>query len=256
MTDFIDVTEISGDDVSKEQVQRICNRYYWAAEFCKDKDVLEVACGAGQGLGYLKSLSKTFEAGDYSEPIIEIAKRHYQDRIRIENFDALNMPHADQSKDVVLLFEAIYYLTDFQKFLDECKRVLKKDGILLIVTANKDLFDFNPSPYTHKYYGVKELSDVLGQNGFSYEFWGDTPVNEVSMVQKILRPIKKMAVMFNLVPKSMGAKKILKRLIFGDLIKMPAEINQKTAERVLPESIAAGVADKTNKVIFCAARLD
>lgn len=255
MTDYIAVTEISGDDVSQEQVQRICNRYYWAADFCKDKDVLEVACGSGQGLGYINSLSKSFEAGDYSEPIIQIAREHYQDRIKIRQFDALDMPHADKSKDVIILFEAIYYLPDFQKFLDECRRVLRKNGTLLIATANKDLFDFNPSPYTYEYYGVRELSDIFAKNGFSVEFGGDTPVSDFSIFQKILRPIKKMAVTFNLVPKSMGAKKILKRLVFGNLVKMPAEITQNTANKILPENIAPDTADKTYKVILCAARL-
>ena len=39
--DFISVTEIAGDDVSQEQVDRLCNRYYWASGYCKGKDVLD-----------------------------------------------------------------------------------------------------------------------------------------------------------------------------------------------------------------------
>ena len=50
-TDYLDVTELSGDEVSEEQVVRLCQRYYWAKEYCVDKVVLEVACGSGQGLG-------------------------------------------------------------------------------------------------------------------------------------------------------------------------------------------------------------
>ncbi len=253
--DFIDVTEISGDDVSEEQVQRLCNRYYWASGFTRGKDVVEVACGTGQGLGYLNSVSKSFEAGDYSKPIIQMAKNHYKNRVVIRNFDALDMPYDDYSKDVIILFEAIYYLADFQKFLSECKRILKEDGVLLIATANKDLYDFNPSPHTYEYYGVKELALILTQNGFSAAFWGDTPVNEVSMIQKISRPVKKIAVTLNLVPKSMNAKKILKRFMFGNLIRMPLEITEKTAQRVSPTQISDNMANKTHKVIFCAARL-
>ena len=254
-TDYIDVTEISGDEVTQEQVQRICNRYYWAGDFCRGKDVLEVACGTGQGMGFLNSLSKSFEAGDYSKPIIKIAKEHYKDRIKIDNFNALDLPHAKNSKDVIILFEAIYYLPDFQQFLDQCKKVLKKDGTLLIATANKDLFDFNPSPYTYKYFGVQELSEILRKHGFIAEFWGDTPVNEVSSLQRILRPVKKVAVALHLVPRSMKAKKILKRLIFGRLKKMPAEITQHTAERIPPVRIESGSKpDRGFKVIFCAAK--
>ena len=32
MLDFVPLTEISGDDVSTEQVERLARRYYWAGE--------------------------------------------------------------------------------------------------------------------------------------------------------------------------------------------------------------------------------
>lgn len=255
MTDFLEVTEIVGDEVSQEQIQRLCNRYFWAGGFCKGEDVVEVACGTGQGLGYLNSVSKTFEAGDFSKPIIKIAKRQYKDRIAIKQFSADEMPYEDKSKDVIILFEAIYYLPSFAKFIEECKRVLKENGLLLIATANKDLYDFNPSPYAVEYYGVKELSKILNQAGFSTQFWGDTPVYGVSLIQKVLRPIKKIAVSLKLIPKSMAAKKILKKFIFGNLIKMPAEITADTATLISPDKIDSFEPDRNHKVIFCAARL-
>ena len=69
LVDYLAVTELSGDEVSQEQVDRICNRYYWAGKYCAGKDVLEVACGTGQGLGYLSKLAKSLNAGDFSEEI-------------------------------------------------------------------------------------------------------------------------------------------------------------------------------------------
>ena len=68
MNHFVEVTELGGDEVTEEQVQRIFHRYVWSSTFSKQKDVLEVGCGTGQGLGYLLESSKTVEAGDYSEP--------------------------------------------------------------------------------------------------------------------------------------------------------------------------------------------
>ena len=65
-TNYYDVTEMSGTKVSKEQVERMCKRYYWAKNYCINKDVLEVACGAGQGLGYLQNFSNTIEAVSYT----------------------------------------------------------------------------------------------------------------------------------------------------------------------------------------------
>jgi len=269
--DYLSVTEIAGEEVTLEQVDRLCNRYYWAGHHCAGKDVVEVACGTGQGLGYLLKIARSVEAGDYSNLILSKAREHYNNRIRLLQFDAQNMPFADQSKDVIILFEAIYYLPDAEKFIIECARVLRPGGKVLIATANKDLYDFNPSPHSYKYYGVKELNDLFSKYDFKTAFYVNTPVDNISLRQKILRPIKKAAVMLGIMPRSMAGKKLLKRIVFGNMVKMPAEIgpqisqiaqNEKdetTSDRapyVEPDKIPSDVANTSHKVIYCIATLD
>jgi len=186
--DYVSVTEIAGDEVTQEQVDRLCNRYYWAGQYCAEKDVVEAACGTGQGLRYLSGIARSLEAGDYSDEILAIARRHYGDLISLRQFDAQNMPFPDKSKDVIILFEAIYYIADAEKFVSECARILRPGGKVLIASANKDLYDFNPSPHTYKYYGVVELNDLFSKYGFETEFFGDTPVviNIVALIRVIL----------------------------------------------------------------------
>ena len=251
-TDFVELTEISGDMVSQEQVDRIARRYYWAADYCKGKDVLEVACGSGQGVGYLASVSKSVVAGDYSEPIIDIARRHYGSRFKFERFDAQSIPFADSSFDVILIFEALYYIPDASRFFAECRRILRPGGVLLISNANKDLYDFNPSPHSHEYHGVLELERDLSSHGFNnIQCFGDTPLSAVSLKQRILRPAKAFASKFGLIPKSMTAKKLLKRFVFGNLVPMPVEIDIMTSQPIAPTKLRAGLAERSHKVIFC-----
>jgi len=253
--DFVELTEISGTEVSAEQVERIIQRYYWAGSYCREKDVLEVACGTGQGIGYLASVSRSITAGDYSEAILAIARRHYGERFKLEQFDAQQMPFADASFDVVIIFEAIYYLPEPEKFFAECRRVLRPGGVLLIATANKDLFDFNPSPHSHRYYGIPEMGAELGKFGFTCEFFGGYPLETVSARQKAMRPIKMIASRLGLIPKSMRAKKLLKRFIFGGLVTMPPEIGAVESRPPVPLPLPPGIADTNHKVLFCAARL-
>lgn len=255
MPDYVSVTEIAGDEVSREQVQRICNRYYWAGQYCKGMDVLEVACGTGQGLGYLAKLARSLTAGDYSEEILEIARRHYQTRLDLKQFDAQDMPFEDNSFDVVILFEAIYYIPDAQKFVSECRRILRPGGKVLIATANKDLYDFNPSPYTYKYYGAVGLNKLFEDQGFFVEFFGDTPVAQLSVRQKFLRPIKKLASTLHIIPGSMKGKKFLKRIMFGQLVEMPAEIDEDMVEYHPPVPISHLNPDTKHKVIYCLATI-
>jgi SAM-dependent methyltransferase len=170
--------------------------------------------------------------------------------------DAMALPFADRSLDVILIFEALYYVPDANRFADECRRVLRPGGVVLVSNANKDLFDFNPSPHSQVYHGVVELGDMFGSRGFETRFWGDVPIAAVSLRQKILRPVKRAVVALDLMPKSMAGKKLLKRLVFGSMSPFPAEI---TRSMLAPTSslvpIDAGKPDLSHKVVLCAARL-
>ena len=216
---------------------------------------MEVACGTGQGLGYLSKIAKSFNAGDYSEKILEIAQKHYGNRITLRQFDAQDMPYEDNSMNVVILFEAIYYLSSVEKFISECRRVLRDKGKILIATANKDLYDFNPSPYSYKYYGVVELEELFTKQGFTVEFYGNYSVDTFSLRQKFFRPIKKWVVKFGLVPKTLEGKKIIKRLIYGRLVKMPTEIQENMVPFIEPTKLSSSQPDDKHKVIYCVATL-
>ncbi len=251
--DYLKITEITNDLVTNEQVQRSCERYYWASSFCDDKTVLEVACGTGQGLGFLSQVAKRFVAGDLSKDILNVTQGHYGSRINLFQFDAQYLPFANCSLDAIILFEAIYYIPSADLFINECKRMLKPGGKVLIATANKDLSDFNPSPHTYKYFGVLELKDIFNRNGFSVEFFGNTRISQLSLIQRMSRPLKQAAVKFNLMPKTADGKKWLKRIVFGGMVKMPGEITEDMLSVVIPTALPDDKPDKDHKVIFCAA---
>jgi len=92
--------------------------------------------------------------------------------------------------------------------------------------------------------------------GLRRSFFGDTPVGDVSMWQKILRPIKKLVVALGIMPRSMGGKKFLKRIVFGGLVEMPAEITAETSQYIEPTRISSSRPDSGHKVIYCMATLD
>lgn len=254
--DFASLTEVAGEEASMEQVERLARRYYWASQYCVGKDVLETACGTAPGVGLLASVARSVTAGDISQELLRVARRHYEGRFGFPRFDAQRMPFPDESFDVVLCFEAIYYLSAISEFLSETKRILRPGGVLLIATANKDLYDFNPSRHSHRYLGVVELNHELGIHGFRTEFFGDTPVRSVSARQRALRPAKAIASRLGLVPKSMKGKRLLKRLVFGGLVAIPAEITWDSASAVDPTPVTSDGPDSSHKVIFCAGHVN
>ncbi|MSR21390.1 MAG: class I SAM-dependent methyltransferase [Gemmatimonadetes bacterium] len=251
--DFESVTEVGGEEVTVEQVQRMARRYYWAARYAVNKDVLEVACGSGVGLGHLGTVARSVTAGDLSQPLLHRARRHYGNRFAFLCLDAQRLPFADRAYDVIIIFEALYYVPDAVRFFRECRRVLRPGGTLLISTANKDLFDFNPSPFSYRYLGVGDLQDELDALAFTVTFFGDTPVDSVGLLQRWLRPLKALAARLGLIPKSMRAKRLLKRLVFGGLVSMPVELTSETAPQVPPSRLDNAVPDRVHKVIFASA---
>ena len=236
---FVDVTEIGGQLVSVEQLERTCDRYHWAAGLVRGTDVLEVACGAGQGLGILRAAARSLTAGDISPEVLSAARDVAATDVRLDVFGAESLPFPDGAFDHVLLFEAIYYIADKERFLSEARRVLRPGGRLLLVTANKDLFDFNPSSFSHGYPGIRELTELLAKHGFTSSFFASHNVDKMGFRQKIFRPIKFVAAKLGLIPKSMDGKAWLKRLVFGKLVPMPAALDKVPHRLVAPRPVEA-----------------
>lgn len=253
-TGFVDVTEIEGQRISVEQLFRINHRYHWAARFCSDKDVLEVACGAGLGLSVLRNAARSVSAGDISPEVLANARNTFGQTIPMSVFSAEELPFADASFDVVLMFEALYYVSEPDRFFHEARRVLRPGGDLLIVTANKDLFDFTPSQFSQAYLGVVELLEGLRPIGFEPKFAGLIDTRMIPFRQRFLRPLKSIATKLGLVPKTMHGKAWLKRIFFGKMETMPADISQGVFEYFPPDPIPGDRPDLTHKVIYCSAK--
>lgn len=253
--EFVTVTETPGVKVSQEQLSRLYARYRFALDFCKDKDVLEVACGAGQGLGYLAKVARRIVGGDIDEKNLDFARKHYAGKnIELRVLDAHKLPFEDGTFDVIILYEAIYYLSRPEDFLKETYRVLRKNGVVIICTVNNEWSGFNPSPYSVRYYSAQELRSMLKDNGFrDASLFGDCPVKEDTLKDKVIAVIKRMAVSLHLMPKTMKGKEFLKRVFFGKLQTLPEEI----CDNITPYTEPAALGDNSNngryKVIFAVA---
>lgn len=252
--DFVDVTEVAGDSVSREQVQRMVTRYRFAADLCGKGDALEVACGSGQGLGLLAQACRKTVGGDYSPALLGRARVHYGKRVPLVRFDAHRIPFRDGCFDAVVLYEAIYYLRSPEAFVAEAGRVLRPGGRIILCTANKDLPDFNPSPHSHRYFSPPELAGLLRPAGFSVQCFADCPVGR-GPKQWLLSFAKRTIVRSDLMPKTMAGKKLFKRLAFGRLVPLPHEITDGAGTDVAPVPIDCTRPDRTHKVLFAVGRL-
>ena len=252
--DYTTITETPGTGAPQEQLARQYSRYRYAATFCAHKDVLEVACGAGQGLGYLKKHAKCVVGGDYTADLLSRARSHYADNIPLLRFDAHRLPFQDHSFDVIIFYEAIYYLSHPEQFAAECARVLRPGGTLLICSANKEWVDFNPSPYSTGYLSARELIELLQQHHFQAELQGGFPTQKEAGRDTLVSLLKRLAVALHLVPKTMKGKEFLKRIFFGKLAPLPLEVVDGMVAYTPPEPLPIDIISPQHKVLYAIGR--
>ncbi len=117
------------------------HRYFAALELCADRAVLDIACGEGYGSSLLGRVAQSVCGVDISTDAIRHAKANYStDTVTFSEGDATSIPLGDQSVDVVVSFETIEHIHGQEQFLDEIKRVLKQDGILIMSSPDRDIY--------------------------------------------------------------------------------------------------------------------
>ena len=252
--DYSTVTEVPGNRASHEQLARMFHRYHFASNFCEKKDVLEVACGAGQGLGYLARKARKVVGGDCTEKLVKAAREHYKKRVDIYLLDAHHLPFEDKRFDVVILYEAIYYLKEPEKFIEEAHRVLRDNGVLIICMVNKDWVDFNPSPFSTRYFSASELFMLLSKKFFSVELYGAFLTTTNLPKDKLISLIKRMAISLHLIPTTMKGKELFKRIFLGKLLPLPHEIPDGIDEYTPPMPIALDSPNHDFKVLYAVAK--
>ncbi|HEV8597216.1 MAG TPA: class I SAM-dependent methyltransferase [Candidatus Dormibacteraeota bacterium] len=219
--DYTTVTETWGLPASPEQLAMQYHRYRVAAELCKGRDVLEVGCGSGMGLPYLAQHARRVIGGDYTMALLREARAQlpHMDLVRM---DAEHLPIADRALDVVLMLEMIYYVRDQTAAFAECRRVLRAGGSLMVCVPNPDRPDFNPSPFSTRYPDASSLTRLFEDHGFEVKIFGAFPVEAESSRDRLLAPVRHFAVRYRLIPNSMRAKALVKRVLYGPLPKLGA----------------------------------
>ena len=101
----------------------------------KNKTVLELATGTGLIAKNIVNAAALIEATDASEKMIAEAKRDNRSaKLHFSVQDMFCLSYADNSFDAVTVSNALHIVPQPEKALQEIKRVLKSDGVLIAPT--------------------------------------------------------------------------------------------------------------------------
>jgi ubiquinone/menaquinone biosynthesis C-methylase UbiE len=144
--------------------------------------VLEIGCSTGyyyEILEYLLNMQINYTAGDYSFPMIQMAKDYYPN-VSFHVFDGAFLPYADQSFDIVISSCVLLHTPDYQAQILETARITKD----YIVAHRTPICKRKATSYFTKYaYDVETVELKFNENEFISEFQknGFDLINDITL---------------------------------------------------------------------------
>ncbi len=120
--------------------------YNYLLGLLPDKSVvLDVGCGTGISTRELAADFSEVIGSDNDLEMLKVAEKYNSPNIKYVHASAQSLPFKDENFDVVTAFGAFHWFCD-AKSIQELKRVLKKDGFLVVVNKKdqnymRKLFD-------------------------------------------------------------------------------------------------------------------
>jgi SAM-dependent methyltransferase len=251
--DYTPITELPAAPLTPDQLSRFAHRYGYAHQLAQGQRVLEVACGAGGGLELLRQSASSMIGLDRTASVLAHAR--HATTVPLVQGDAQELPFADGHFDLILLFEAIYYLPDYRRFLAECHRLLVAGGTLLIGQSNPDWPNFVPGALTTHYPNLPELVAALQGAGFgSVQCSGILPITASGPRQRLVNWVRRWVLASGILPLLRPLRPMLQRMSYGELRPLPTVIDAPWVAtwqaEVMQRLIAPDQRDTVHRVIY------
>ena len=176
-------------NIHKEHI----SRYQFASNYTKGKKILDIACGVGYGCKiFIENGAKYVIGCDISDEAIDYAKEHFSAKnIEFHKKDIRNLDFPDETFDCVVSFETLEHVTEQDLVISELKRVLKKGGILIISTPNKEVRSFDEEDtniFHEKELTIDEFKNLLS-HFLKFELYSQRLIKDINLGKKIMRNI-------------------------------------------------------------------
>ncbi|WP_395450923.1 rhamnan synthesis F family protein [Aminobacter sp. UC22_36] len=161
------------------------HRYLFALDFCRDKNVLDVACGEGYGCNLISQVASGVVGVDVDADTVAYADRTYGTSVlRFVAADATQLPFDDASFDVVTSFETIEHFDGHEAFLAEIARVLRPGGTVVISSPNRTVYTEQNDH--HNPFHVRELDREQFLSALGTQFSNVITLNQRAIYGSVL----------------------------------------------------------------------
>lgn len=143
--------------------------YKFAEPWCKDKEILDFGCGSGYGAMKMARVAGSLVGVDVSEEAVNFARARYgAENLKFQEISENRpLPFPDNHFDVVLSSQVLEHVYRDEMYLSEARRVLKENGIFIIITPDRSgrLFPWQ-KPWNRwhlREYSAERLKTLVGR---------------------------------------------------------------------------------------------
>lgn len=186
----------SHDDINNVTYQRCQFAYEYVLPLIKGKKILDLGCGLAYGTALMAQHASSITGVDYDVTTVESNVSRYKSipTLSFQRASLPPLPFADNTFEVITMFQFIEHIHERKKLLEECWRVLSENGTLVITTPNAAK-SFARNPFHIHEYTFGEMKSELSTVFPSYELkalMGNEKVNAYYLqnekaVRRILR---------------------------------------------------------------------
>jgi len=103
-------------------------------------NTLELGCGSGTYSEILARQACHLTATDYSDEMVAFSKQRFEnlENVTVEKANCFSLSYPEFSFDTVVMANLLHVVPEPKKAVQECKKVLKRNGRLIIVSFTTD----------------------------------------------------------------------------------------------------------------------
>ena len=167
MSEFTGERVIPGE-VEPDLLNEHLARYAFAARLARGRRVLDAGCGIGYGAAQLAAAARRVVGLEIAPEVAAAARARYpHPRLSYLSGDCARLPFAAASFDLVVAFEVIEHLHEWDQLLAESRRVLAPGGLFAVSTPNRLYYAESraePNPFHVHEFEYDEFREALARH--------------------------------------------------------------------------------------------
>ncbi len=178
----------------KDEIYRAhVNRYLFAQQLLNSekKDlVLDISSGEGYGTALLGEVAKKVIGVDIDEQAVSFSNKKYGNNVvSFLQGNAEDSLFSDDEFEAVISFETLEHLTKKgqEKFLNNVQKTLKKNGLFIISTPDKDIYGSGDNHFHEHELSKKEFISLLSKYFSVKEIYGQNILERKNVFMRTVR---------------------------------------------------------------------